>query len=109
MKVLLSLVCALFLVGFVGADDKKAGKEVTLKGTVECGKCHLKKEKSCATVVVVKESGKEVVYYFDKDSSKKFHEDICTEAKEGTVTGTVMEKDGKKWISATKVEFKEKG
>jgi hypothetical protein len=105
MKALLSLVlCAVVALAFTGvaaADDK----EVTLKGKITCGKCDLKKEKSCATVLVVKEDGKDVVYYFDKDSHKKHHGDICQESKEGTVKGKVTEKDGKKWIKVTKVDF----
>ena len=42
--------------------------EVTLKGNITCPKCELKLEgqKTCATVVVVKEGGKDVIYYFDE-------------------------------------------
>jgi Family of unknown function (DUF6370) len=48
-----------------------------------------------------------VTYYFDKTSKdyKKNHEEICQEAKKGSVTGTISEKDGKKYIKVTKVEF----
>ncbi len=52
-----------------------------------------------------RKDGKDVVYYFDKDSNKKHHGKICTESKKGKVTGTVSEKDGKKVITVTKVEF----
>ena len=48
----------------------------------------------------------EKVYYFDKDSNKKYHKDICKEAKDGTVTGTVKKDGDKMVITATKVEFK---
>ena len=105
MKALLSLaLCVVVLLAFTGvivAEDK----EVTLKGKITCGKCDLKKEKKCATVLVVKEGDKEVVYYFDKDSDKKHHGDICQGGKEGTVVGTVSEKDGKKMIKVSKVDF----
>ena len=88
----------------LAADDK----EVTLKGTITCAKCDLKVEgqTSCATVIKVKEGGKDVVYYFDKASHKKEHKAICTTPKEGTVTGKVSEKDGKKTVEVTKVDFK---
>jgi Family of unknown function (DUF6370) len=86
-------------------DDKK-DKEVTLKGEICCAKCELKVAKNCATVIKVKEDGKDVVYYFDDAGHKKNHKEICTEVKEGTVTGKVSEKDGKKIITVSKVEFK---
>jgi|SRR5207302_2775934 len=94
---------ALALVVGVQAQDDK---EVTLKGTITCAKCDLKLEKACHTVIKVKEGDKDVVYYFDKDASKKNHKEICTTPKEGSVTGVKGEMDGKKTIKVTKVEFK---
>lgn len=82
------------------ADDK-----VTLKGTITCAKCDLKKQKTCQTVIVTKEKDKEVIYYFDKDSNKKYHGDTCKAAKMGTVTGTTSEKGGKKMISVSEVKY----
>lgn len=87
------------------AQEKKE-KEVTLKGDVCCAKCELKESKKCHTAVRVKEDGKNVVYYFDEKSSKKYHEDICTAVKEATIVGTVSEKDGKKWVTITKLDWK---
>jgi hypothetical protein len=57
-------------------------------------------------VIKVSEEGKNVVYFFDAKSDKKWHKDICTEAKEGTVKGKVSEKDGKKMVTVTKLEYK---
>ena len=101
-KVGLSLAVVLGFMALAQADDQK---EETLKGTITCAKCDLKVEgqKSCHTVIKVKDT----VYWFDKDGSKKYHKPICQEAKEGTVTGTVSEKDGKKWIKVSEVKFKE--
>jgi hypothetical protein len=98
---LLGLAVALVLVVAIQADDK----EKTLKGTITCAKCDLKKEAKCATVISVKEGGKDVVYYFDADSHKTNHKTICQEAKKGSVTGTVSEKDGKHTVKVSKVEF----
>ena len=98
---------ALCLTAGARADDKKdPKKEVTLKGTITCAKCDLGVEKKCATVIKVKEGDKDVVYYLDDASAKKNHGTICMSPKEGSVTGTTSEKDGKKVITATKVEFK---
>jgi hypothetical protein len=107
MKLALSVFVALALVvGFAGAEDKKSDA-VTVSGKICCPKCELKKESKCGTCVVVKEGNAEVIYYFDAKSNKEYHKEICTSVKEGKVTGKVTEKDGKKTITVTKVEFKE--
>jgi Family of unknown function (DUF6370) len=101
-SILLGLAVLLTLVVGARADEEK-----TLKGTITCAKCGLKEADACHTVIQVKEGDKEVTYYFDKDSKdyKKNHKEICQEAKKGSVTGTISEKDGKKYIKTTKVEF----
>jgi hypothetical protein len=101
-SILLGLAVVLMFVVGVRAEEEK-----TLKGTITCAKCGLKEAKACHTVIQVKEDDKDVTYYFDKTSKdyKKNHEEICQEAKKGSVTGTISEKDGKKYIKVTKVEF----
>ena len=94
---MLSVLALVFCFTFAWAEDKKEEKEVTLKGKICCCKCELKKAKTCATAIVVKDGEKEVVYVFDADSNKKHHKAICTEPKMGTVKGTVK-KDGEKLI-----------
>jgi len=109
MRTLAALLFGLaLLIGFTGTtvDAGDKDKEVTIKGSITCAKCDLKLQKSCATVVVEKKYGKDVVYYFDKASNKKYHGDICTEAKDGTVTGTVKTEGKKKMISVTELKYK---
>jgi hypothetical protein len=114
MKIVSLFAAGLFALaaclGVLRADDKKAGKEVKLEGTIMCAKCALKEKGKCATVIEVKEAEKKVVYYFgDKGTQEEYHEAVCGgERKEGTVTGTVAEKDGKKWVKPTKVEYAKK-
>jgi len=96
--------CLMMSANAVWAD---AGKTVTLKGRLECGKCELKEAENCQNVLAVKgDDGKETKYYLtDNDISKKAHKEICTKPKENvTVTGTVTEKDGKEWLDASKIE-----
>ena len=76
-----------------------------LKGTITF-KCDLGVEAGCATVIKVKEDGKDVVYYFDTKGDKANHGKICKSPKEGSVTGTVAEKDGKKVVTVSKVDWK---
>ena len=82
----------------------------TLKGTILCARCALKETKKCQTAIQVKEGDKTVTYYFDdKGSKEEYHEPVCGgERQEGTVTGTVHEHDGKKFIRPTKVEYAKK-
>lgn len=105
MRVLGNLLAAIALLTVIGLTQAQ-DKEVTLKGKITCARCELKKEKACATVIVVKENGKDVVYYFDKEAHKKYHGDICKESKEGEATGTVTKDGARLVIKASKVTFK---
>ena len=109
-SVLVSLVALFALAAGLRADEATEGKEVTLKGKITCAKCELMVEgqKGCATVIVEKKEGKEVVYYFDKKSHAKHHGKICKQGMEGSVTGTVSKMGEKKVITATKVQFEDK-
>ena len=96
---LLGLAFVFALVAFVQAQEA----EKTLKGTITCAKCDLKKEDKCTSVIVVKEDGKDVIYYFAKNG--KEHKDICKEGKKGTVTGTVEKKGDKHIITVKESKF----
>jgi len=101
-SVLLCLVVVFAFAAVAAAEDK----EVTLEGTITCGKCDLKKDKACATCIVVKKDGKDVVYYFDAKGHKDHHSKVCTEAKMGKVVGVVSKKDDRNIVTVSKVEFK---
>jgi len=106
MKAALSMVVGLAVVlALVVKVQARDDKEVTLEGSITCAKCDLKEADKCHTVIKVQKDGKDVVYYFDDKASKKNHGKICTESKKGKVTGTVSEKDGKKIVTVTKVDF----
>jgi predicted peroxiredoxin len=82
-----------------------ADKEVTLTGMGQCAKCALGKSDTCQNTVTVKSNGKEELYFLAQNAvSKGFHENICTDSKQIRVTGTVKEVDGKKEITASKIE-----
>jgi hypothetical protein len=83
-----------------------SGKEVTISGSMVCGKCTLHETESCQNVIQVKEDGKTVNYYLAKnDVSDAMHGDVCHgDSKNVTATGTVTEKGGKEMMTATKLE-----
>jgi hypothetical protein len=81
-------------------------KEVTITGSMVCGKCTMHETKSCQNVVQVQQDGKTVNYYLaENDLSKANHKAICGgDAEKVTVTGIVKEKDGKEMLTASKIE-----
>jgi hypothetical protein len=109
LSALLGLVCACVLAVGLQADAP-AGKKVTKKGSLVCGKCTLKECDKCTNVLQVKEGGKTVSYFLkDKGNKEKYHKLVCpaNAMADATVTGTLTEADGKKWITPTKVDIKE--
>jgi hypothetical protein len=95
---------SLLLLAGVQAQDSK-GKEVTVKGKITCAKCDLGTETACKTVVVTKTDGKETVLYFDPAGHKKYHSNICSDPKPGSVTGTVKDEGKMKVITVKDVKF----
>jgi hypothetical protein len=104
-----TLALSLVVLGCLALSVKAADKEVTLKGTLVCGKCTLKETDACTNVLQVKDGDKTVEYFIkDKGKDADYHKGVCPKdsKKDATVTGTVEEKDGKKYITASKVEVK---
>ena len=97
--------CVVVLLTVLALTAGAQNHDTKLTGKITCAKCDLKIEKNCATVIVVKENGKDAVYYLDAKSDKANHGAICQASKPGTVTGVVSEKNGKKIVTASKVEF----
>ena len=108
MKIAVSLALALVLAAgsFALVAGEKA--ETTLTGSMMCAHCtlHEKGVTACQDVLVVKgdEKSGEAKYYFEKNKVADDFGHACSGAKEVRVTGTVAEKDGRKWIAATKIE-----
>jgi hypothetical protein len=107
MKIPVLLALALALV--VGLAGVATAADTTLSGSVMCAKCTLKKAdaKECQDVLVVKDAkGQAKEYYITKNDVLEKFGHTCTGEKPATVTGAVAEKDGKTWITATKMEEK---
>ena len=95
----LALVCRVV----VGAADTA----VTLEGNIVCAKCTLKVEglDHCQTVLLVKNSaGPDTQYWLAKSAASEAFGDVCTDIKPVTLTGSTEERDGHKWIVATKID-----
>jgi hypothetical protein len=98
------VLLALFTL-LVSTTGLQAADKVTLTGTAMCAKCALHESDKCQTLLEVKTTdGKVERYYF---TSKMDHDKFCKDKTENvTVTGTVSEKDGKKYITPETVTTK---
>jgi hypothetical protein len=97
---------ALVLAIVVGLAGVASAADTSLSGSIMCAKCTLKKAdaKDCQDVLVVKDDDGQVKeYYLAKNDVLEKFGHTCTGEKPATVTGTVAEKDGKMWITATKI------
>jgi hypothetical protein len=98
-------LAAFLLVGLVHVA--RAADETTLSGSLMCAKCSLKKADAskCQDVLVVKDAaGATTEYYITKNEAAEKAGHQCKSEAKATVTGVVSEKDGKKWIEASKIE-----
>ncbi len=78
----------------------------TLKGDMVCAKCFLKKPDAtqCQDVLLVANaSGELTEYYVTKNGVAKEAGEACTTKVPATITGTVSAKDGRQWITATRI------
>lgn len=105
-KILLLLITGLFALALTIPALAAEKSKVTLTGEGKCAKCALHESDKCANVLEIKEGDKTVTYHLAQNKvSKEFHDEICHGPKKITVTGTVKEKDGKKTITASKIEL----
>jgi hypothetical protein len=100
-----ALALLVVLAGSAFAADKAS--EVTVTGAMQCAKCTLKAAGAteCQDVVVVAgmNGAPDTDYYLVKNDVEKKFGHVCTGTKKVALTGTVKEKDGKKWLTPTKI------
>jgi hypothetical protein len=79
----------------------------TFKGTLVCAQCELKKPDAheCQDVLLVEDGkGGTAEYYITKNAVAEKAGEACTLKIPATVTGTVSQKDGKTWLTPSKIE-----
>jgi hypothetical protein len=88
----------------------KPGKEVTLHGTLGCGKCSFREATACQNVLKVKNGTKEDTYVLaDNAVSQANHDKVCGPTSPATITGAVSKPDrrshGRKVLTASAIKF----
>jgi hypothetical protein len=102
------LTTLLLLAAFAVAGEK--AEAVKLTGSLACAKCMLGEQDACQSVLVVDGvEGKDPAYYYivENEVADEFGHP-CQEAIGAVVTGTIEDKDGKVWLTPTKMESPEK-
>lgn len=92
-SILLGATLALSLTG-VHAEEK------TFEGVMSCEKCNLKTADSCADALKVGDT----LYLLEEGGKRKTSQHQCSGTAKAKVTGKVEERDGKKFIVASKIE-----
>jgi len=107
MKTISRIALAVALLVVAASVARAAETETTLSGTLMCAKCTLKKADAtkCQDVLVVKDDkGATTEYYIVKNDAAEKAGHQCSKEAAATATGVVSEKDGKKWLTASKIE-----
>ena len=105
MKTMIRVVVAVALVAFVAAPAIAADEVLT--GSLLCAKCSLKKADAheCQDVLVVTDpKGAKTEYYVTKNEVAEKDGEACMQEVKDTVTGSVSQKDGKTWLTPSKIE-----
>jgi hypothetical protein len=82
-------------------------EDEVFKGTLVCAQCGLKKPDAheCQDVLLVDDGkGSTAEYYITKNDVAEKAGEACTLKIPATVTGTVSQKDGKTWLTPSKIE-----
>ena len=107
MKRRLFFLSAALLTVSLAASPLVAFADEALSGTLVCAKCALNKADAheCQDVLIVADAkGAKTEYYVTKNEVAEKSGEACTLEIKATVTGTVSEKDGRKWITPSKIE-----
>ena len=101
-------IAILAVLAMGGAMAKEQAGTVTLEGKIACAKCRLGLEgyDDCQSVLVVESEKSDTPDYFyvvENDVAKEFGH-ACGGDKDAVVTGTVQDKDGKQWITPSKMQ-----
>lgn len=97
------LITSLFAAAFAFSLTTAVAEEKTFEGEMSCAKCNLKQAESCEDTLKVGDT----LYLLEEDGKRRTSEHVCTGTAKAKVTGKVEDRDGKKFIVASKIEVEE--
>lgn len=74
-------------------------EEKTVEGEMSCAKCNLGIADKCEDTLKVGD----VLYLLEEGGNRKTSEHVCSDSAKAKVTGKFEERDGKKFIVASKI------
>lgn len=93
------LIVSLFAAAFAFTLSSASAEEKTYEGEMSCAKCNLKTADTCEDTLKVGET----LYLLEEGGERKTSEHVCEGTAKAKVTGKVEERDGKKFLVATKI------
>ena len=106
-KQLTSSVAGIVVLAVTFLPVTMTAAEETLTGTLLCAKCALNKVDAheCQDVLIVTDAkGVKTEFYVTKNEVAEKAGEACTQEIKATITGTLSETDGRKWITPSKIE-----
>lgn len=94
------LIIALFAAAAAFTFTTAQAEEKTFEGEMSCAKCNLKQADKCEDTLKVGDT----LYLLEEGGKRKTSEHVCSGSAKAKVTGTVEERDGKKFLVASKIE-----
>ncbi len=86
---------------FAFALSTAQAEEKTYEGEMSCAKCNLKQADKCEDTLKVGDT----LYLLEEGGKRKTSEHVCSGAEKAKVTGKIEERDGKKYLVASKIEL----
>ena len=105
MMTTIRVAVAFALLAFVAAPAIAADE--IYSGSLLCAKCALNKADAheCQDVLIVTDAkGAKTEFYITKNEVAEKAGEACTQEIKATVTGSVSQKDGKTWLTPSKIE-----
>lgn len=94
------LITALFGAALAFTLSTAQAEDKTYEGEMSCAKCNLKQADKCEDTLKVGDT----LYLLEEGGKRKTSEHVCSGTAKAKVTGKVEERDGKKFLVASKIE-----
>lgn len=93
------IIVSLFAAAFAFTLSSAQAEEKTYEGEMSCAKCKLKIAEACEDTLKVGDT----VYLLEEGGDRKTSEHVCSGTAKAKVTGKVEERDGKRFLVASKI------